>query len=410
VTVDFEVRSLSPDELDAYIRAIAGAFGTRFRQHDVDAVRPLMEYERSLAAYDGKAIVGVNAVATFQMTVPGAIVRTGGVATVATLPTHRRRGVMTALMGRQLDDIHERGEPLAALWASEAGIYGRFGFGAATLACSFDVQRNHAAFAAPVRPEGRVRLVDLDQAVQAFPAVHDRVLPVRPGMIERTEAWWRYRLAEDVGGEEEGGFVPFYALYEAGGSAHGYVAYGVKHAHAADGTPANVLGVEELEAATDDAYAALWRYCFDVDLSERIMAGNRPPDEPLLFMLAEPRRLGFRVSDGMWVRVVDVPAALGARMYGAAGRVVLEVRDAVCPWNDGRFVLEGGPGVAACEPTSEEPDLVLQAADLGAAYLGGVPLRTLAAAGRVVELTDGALATAGAMFAWDPAPWCPYMF
>jgi predicted acetyltransferase len=410
VTVDFEMRSLSPGDLQAYLEATSAAFGARLRPHDVEAVRPLMEYERSMAAFDGKDIVGVNAVSTFQMTVPGAIVPTGGVATVATLPTHRRRGVMTALMGQQLDDMHERGEPLAALWASEAAIYGRFGFGAATTACSFDIQRHHTAFAGPVRPEGRIRLVDLEEALKTFPPVHDRVLPGRPGMIERNEAWWRYRLTEDVGSEEEGPFVPFFAVYEAGGSAHGYVAYAVRHEHASDGTPANVVGVEELVAATDDAYAALWRYCFDLDLSERIMAANRPPDEPLLYMLAEPRRLAFKVSDGMWVRVVDVPAALGARMYAAGGRLVLEVRDSVCPWNDGRFVLEGGPGVAICEPTSDQPDLVLAAADLGAAYLGGASFRTLAAAGRVVELRDGALATATAMFAWDPAPWCPYMF
>ncbi len=188
--------------------------------------------------------------------------------------------------------------------------------------------------------------------------------------------------------------MPFFAVYEAGGSAHGYVAYAVRHEHASDGTPANVVGVEELVAATDDAYASLWRYCFDLDLSERIMAANRPPDEPLLYMLAEPRRLAFKVSDGMWVRVVDVPAGLGARMYAAGGRLV----------------LDGGPGVATCQPTSDQPDLVLAAADLGAAYLGGASFRTLAAAGRVVELRDGALATATAMFAWDPAPWCPYMF
>ena len=123
-----------------------------------------MEYERAMAAFDGNTIVGINGVSTFQMTVPGAIVPTGGVATVATLPTHRRRGVMTALMGRQLDDIHERGEPLAALWASEAVIYGRFGFGSATVACSFDIQRHHTAFAVPFHPEGRVRIVDLDEA------------------------------------------------------------------------------------------------------------------------------------------------------------------------------------------------------------------------------------------------------
>ena len=139
-------------------------------------------------------------------------------------------------------------------------------------------------------------------------------------------------------------------------------------------------------------------------------AWDRPVDDPMLWMALEPRRLGFRVGDGLFVRLVDLPAALAGRRYGAEDRLVLDVRDAFCPWNEGRHELTGGPGGASCERTERDPDLTLATHDLAAAYLGGVGFRTLARAGRVVEETDGALARADAMFETDPAPWCPVVF
>jgi predicted acetyltransferase len=163
-------------------------------------------------------------------------------------------------------------------------------------------------------------------------------------------------------------------------------------------------------AETTAAYTALWRYCLDVDLMRTITAGERSPEEPLVHLLAEPRRLRITLQDGLWVRPVDVPAALSARRYARDGQVVLAVRDALCPWNDGRFELDGGPEGAGCRASDRDPDLELEAADLGAAYLGGTRLRILHRAGRVRELRPGAVAAADRMFSWDPLPWCPEIF
>jgi predicted acetyltransferase len=163
-------------------------------------------------------------------------------------------------------------------------------------------------------------------------------------------------------------------------------------------------------ALTTDAYVALWRFCFDMDLAGKFEGWGRPVDEPLLHLLAHPRALRFGLGDGLWLRLVDVAGALAARRYSAEGQLTLEVRDAFCPWNEGRFVLEGGPDGARCRTGGDEPDLLVDAADLGAAYLGGARFGTLHRAGRVEEVTAGALARADAMFTWDPPPWCPHVF
>jgi len=189
----------------------------------------------------------------------------------------------------------------------------------------------------------------------------------------------------------------------------GYLVYRTKQDWS-QGYANGTADVVEMVTANTDAYGALWRYCFDLDLMTRTTAWLRPVDEPLIHMLAEPRRLRFRIEDGLWLRLVDVPAALAGRRYATEGNVILEVRDSFCPWNEGRYELVGGPDGAHCRSSSAEPDLVLSAADLAAAYLGGVRFDALRQAGRVIENRTGALRRAETMFTWDPAPWCPDMF
>jgi len=406
--VGLEVRAVEPDELDAYIRTTFTAFGEHPTEEDLRVYRVEFAPRRSLAAFERGDIVGVAGVHGFQLTVPGDVVPTAHVTTVAVLPTHRRRGVMTELMRRQLDDAHERGEPVSSLGASEGGIYGRFGYGVATLDCRIDIQRRHSAFAREHVAAGEVRLVEKGEALELFPPIYERVRASRPGVMDRPKEWWEARFYDPE--HDRGGFTAlFFAVHHSADGPDGYAAYRLRHDWS-QGRPGHVLAIEELVAATDAAYADVWRYCLDVDLVGRIQGRGRPPDEPLLHMLEEPAHLGLTARDGLWVRLVDVPTALASRMYSAPGRVTIEVRDPVCPWNDGRYSLDGGPGVASCEPTSDEPDLVVDAADLGAAYLGGTSLRTLAAAGRVTAVREGAVGIASAMFAWEPAPWCPHVF
>jgi predicted acetyltransferase len=320
-------------------------------------------------------------------------------------PTHRRRGINTELMRRQLSDAHERGELVDVLYASEGGIYGRYGYGLATIGLSIDVESSRAGFVRGYAPSGSIRLVDRDAAMPEVLAVHRAVRPTRPGMVALDEERLEYGLHEH-GPDREA--PRFFALHGRETGIDGYAIYRVKDDWD-HGVPQSVVTVRDLQATEPGAYADLWRFIFDIDLTEHVRAYNRPIDEPLLHLVREPRRLRATLRDNLWVRLVELAGALGARRYAAAGRVVLEVRDDFCPWNDGRYMVEADEEVRV-ERTAAAPDLVCSVSDVGAAYLGGTSFRQLHRAGRVEERTPGALASADAMFAWDPAPWSPYVF
>ena len=373
--------------------------------YGADAIRresSILEPERTLAAFDGDRIVGGAGALTFEMTVPGARLPTGGVAWVNVQPTHRREGIMTQLMRQLLDDIHAKGEPLAALFASESIIYGRFGFGAATFFERWSIERPHTAFAHKPEQLGQVELLEVDDALTGFPRAYEIAVGERPGMMPRDDAFWKYRLwdSED---RRRGATATFHAGYYRDGSLDGYALYRIHHGRRA-------LQVFELVANTDEAHAALWSYCFGVDLMARIEAFNQPVDDPLPWMLADPRRLERSMGDGLWLRLLDVEAALAGRRYAVEGSLILEVVDSFCPWNHRRYRLEGGPDGAHCRPSAEPADLTLSAADLGASYLGGVKLGTLSRAGRVRAATDKALKLADTMFATSMQPWCIHDF
>ena len=408
--MDIEIRPIEPGEFDELMKVSALAFGHEPIEEEVEFERLVFEPERSLAAFDGQTMVGETTVASFQFTVPGAILATAGVTSVAVSPTHRRRGVMTALTRHQLDDLHERGEPLAALYASESGIYGRFGYGLASFKAELEIERPHTAFAGPEYEPRSIRVISKEEALAAYPGVFEAVRPHRPGFHDRNEAWWKYNFHDPEQGHHRHGFNAYiYTVCEGPEGADGYVVYRTK-LDWSSGHADGVLEVVELIAANADAYAAMWRYCFDVDLMARTSAWLRPIDEPLVHMLADPRQLRFTVQDGLWVRLVDVPDALAGRRYTAEGELVLEVKDPFCSWNEGRYELVGVPDGADCRATTTEPDVVLSAADLAAVYLGGVRFDTLRQAGRIIENEPGAVRRADALFTWDPPPWCPEMF
>lgn len=406
--MDIEVRPIEPREFDEFMRVASLAFGHEPIEEETQAERLVFEIDRSLAAFEGRAIVGETMVASFQLTVPGAVLPTAGITSVGVSPTHRRRGVMTALSRHQLDDIHERGEPLAALYASEAAIYGRFGYGLASFKAELEIERAFTAFAGPEREPRKIRAIGKGDALATYPAIFEAVRPHRPGFHARSEAWWKYNF-EDLERDREGYNKYLYAICDGPEGSDGYVVYRTK-SDWSQGYANGTADVVELMAANTDAYAALWRFVFDLDLMARTAAWLRPVDEPLMHMLAEPRRLRFKIEDGLWVRLVDLLGALAGRRYAAEGKVILEVKDSFCPWNEGRYELEGGPEGADCRPSDAEPDLVLSATDLGAVYLGGVRFDTLRQAGRVIENAPGAVRRADALFTWDPPPWCPDMF
>ncbi|MGB2694116.1 MAG: GNAT family N-acetyltransferase [Dehalococcoidia bacterium] len=402
-----EIRPIVPEEFEAFAAAAATAFGNPTSAEHQERERHIYEFDRSLAVFDGEEIVGTTGIYSFDLTVPGGALPAAGVTWVSVKPTHRRRGVLSSMMQRQLSDVRERGEVIAALWASESIIYGRFGYGIAAHGAELRIERDHTALAPGETPTGRCRLVSREEALSSWPTVYDRALPTQPGMYSRSQAWWEHKTLRNVEHGEPPG-ARFFVQYEEDGQPLGFARYRVK-VDGRDGIPYSTLYVSDLIATTGAAYRALWQYLFGVDLIGVIEAGRRHVDEPLVWMLTDPRRLLRRVQDRLWVRVIDVAGALEARRYAAEGRVVFNVKDAFCSWNEGRYELEGGPDGARCKRSDATAEVTLAAADLGAAYLGGTSLRTLARAGRVGG-DARALARADAMFSWHPRPWCPEVF
>jgi predicted acetyltransferase len=405
--MSIEIRPIAPEEFTAFAGADATAFGFEPNEAILEHVRPLFEVDRTLAAFDGEEIAGTTSIFSFDMTVPGARQPVAGVTWVSVKPTHRRRGVLTELMRRQLADVRERGEALATLWASESVIYGRFGYGLSAEQLEFDIARPYTAMSRAPNSPGRTRLISRDEALATWPSVFEQLLPRYPGMYARSDTWWRHHVMREPD-ISQGGGSRFYVQYEEDGLPLGYARYRIKGGQQ-NGLPDGTVSVQEAFGLTDAAYAAIWRYIFGVDLMSTVQARLRPVDEPLLWMLADPRRLVRRTMDSLWTRVVDAPAALSARRYASEGGVVLHVQDSFLPWAAGRFEVEGGPDGAHCRPSTAEPDVTLQAADLGAVYMGRPGFRSLARAGRVSGDAN-ALARADAMFNWDPRPWCPEVF
>jgi predicted acetyltransferase len=370
-------------------------------------------------------MVGATGAYSFQMRVPGALAAVAGVSLVAVLPSHRRRGILSALMWQQLDDVHERGEAVAALFASEARIYGRFGYERASWHAGFSLRGGEGELASGAPTDGalRLRIAEPESARAELAKVYEMVLDERPGFFARNEAWWDRALADEP--EYSEGATPLRCvLAEDASGPRGYALFSGRERWDGDAfLPDSVIEVREVMAADPAASAAIWGDLLSRDLTTEFRLPMRPVDDPLLHLLADPRRVRARVTDGLWVRLVDVPGALAQRRYACPVDVVIEVADDSCGWNQGRWRLTAGaagvpdPGTGApagvgatCERTIDAADIALPVRALGAAYLGGTRLGPMAAAGLVTELRPGALAPLSTALSWDPAPWCPVIF
>jgi predicted acetyltransferase len=407
--VPIEIRPVPAAEQRAWYDAINVAFAEDVPNGQWELEQKMFEPERALGVYDGDKVVGGGSAFSFRMTVPGGRkADVAGVTMVGVMPTHRRQGALRALMARQLADVRERGEPMAALWASEGNIYQRFGYGLAIVNGSLDIERDRAVFREPVAPSGRVELRDLASVRSDLQKVYDVYQARTPGFYERDEEWWDVVLS-DAEFRRHGMSKRYTAVLTRDGEPVGYALYRIKGDWQATG-PANTLFVSEIIALDAAALQELWRYLFGVDLMHNVRSRLGPIDHPLFLMLAEPRRMQLRATDGVWLRIVDVRKALEARAYAADDSVVLEVTDTFMPDVAGRWRLTTSGGNASAAPTSEAPDLQLDITDLGAVYMGGFGFASLVRAARTVECTPGAQARADAMFASTDAPWCPEVF
>jgi len=396
-----EYRPITEDEFDAFMSVLSHVFAWEPKPEELEIDRKRMEFDRSIAAFDGDHIVGTGANLTFRMSVPGGRIDAGGVTMIGVLPTHRRQGVLTSMMAGLLDDSRRRGEPVSILWASESAIYGRFGFGEATRHASRKVEHAHATLRSGVGASGTVRLIDKEEALKRLPELYEHAVSRYPGMIERTPEDWEMDLA-DLEPWRGGYTANRFALYEEDGVPRGFARYRIKDEWK-DGHAQNTLSVNSVIGVDDVAAQGLWRFLFGIDLIKTIHARHRPLRDPVAYLLADPRRMSFEVVEGIWVRILDVPAALQARRYAVQGSLTIEITDP--PDVAGIYRLDGGPDGATCARATGTPDLRMGVSTLGMRYLGDHDFEPLAGA-RLVEGSQDALRKADLMFGWHEPAWC----
>lgn len=398
---DLELRTARAEDRHQLAALISGAFLNDPNDEVVELARLIDEPDRTHLISDDGRPVATGAALTREMSVPGAAVATAHVTGVAVASTHRRRGLLTRVMRAQLDDIRGRGEPIAALWASEGAIYGRFGYGLAAHHAEFTIATQSVQVPGVAAPGHLTQVRPADAHVE-LAEIYERVWRDRPGWSSRPGEWWKFLLS-DAEKWRDGHSTLRGVIHRSDAGLDGFALWRSKLGWNDAGPDGNVR-VVEVAAASPQAYAALWRFLLSIDLSRKVTYTFGAVDEPLPHIVPDAGAIVTTVGPSLWVRVADVPAALSARRYAAPIDLVISVTDDLLPANSGRWRLTGDTTFARCEATDAEPDLALAIADLGAVYLGGTTMYTLAAAGRVDEHADGALAAASTAFGWHCAP------
>jgi predicted acetyltransferase len=398
------LRRLRDDEVPAFLRAFRAALGGVPDDADVAAARNSIEVARShVAVVDGELVATATAFSLAMGLPGGGEVGCAAVSLVSVRSDHRRRGLLRELLERLVADAQERGEAVAALWATETPIYDRFGFAPAVPTVEVRLERAHTR----LRRDGPwrdVRLVDRDEARRALPELRERARAARPGMLSRSDGSWE-RLLRDEPQPPAGQGPRQHALLPG----RGYAVYRLEPAWT-DGVPTGTVIVHELHALDPEAAAALWRFVTDVDLAATTVAGRRAVDDPILALVADEGRVRVVRDWPLQLRVLDLPQALAARSTGADDHLVLEVVDPHIPTNDGRWALTGDAGRLTCVPSQQAPDLHLDIRAVAAVLLGGQRTTQLVAAGLVAEGSPGAGARFDRLLRTDVAPWHDFMF
>ncbi|MFB7982524.1 GNAT family N-acetyltransferase [Streptomyces vinaceus] len=411
-----DVRPIAESELPEWLGAVNTGFlrPDRVTESDLAHRAKHIDFARTLGAFD--ASTG-RCVATFrsfaqELTVPGgARVPASAVTNVTVLPTHRRRGLLTRMMADALAAARERGDVVSTLIAAEYPIYGRYGYGPAAPVVEWEIDVSRAGldprWSGPA-DGGRIELVDAAAAREIGPALHEELRAVLPGAVGRDARWWRLSTGlEQLSGRPYK--ERFYAVYRtAQGEPAGLVAYASDDHWTDAKVPLNTVQVKDLIAVTPQAQRALWHFLCSIDWVRKVRTGFRAADDLVTQLLPDPRAAAVvTASDFLWVRVLDVVRALGARTYAVPGVLVLEVADP-SGMAAGRYRLDAGTG--ECAVTREPADLRLDASALGSLYLGDESAVRLGALGRIVEERPGALALADAVFRTARRPWCPDIF
>jgi len=394
----FDVRQGTAADYEAVQALFGGAM--MFEMSPDDLGRRLFEPERTLVATDGPELIGTTRALTRDLSVPGAVVPAAHVTGVGVKPTHRRRGVMSSLITRQLREVPEA---IAVLWASEPAIYGRFGYGAAAWGTAYEVDlRRVGPPNVRLRP-GELGELTVDDALKELPPILRSMQERRPGVSGRPELDWQKHL-QDKPNDRNGRTARQILVHrDEAGTVDGYALWRGKMNWTPTG-PANEVLLEELVAVEPTAYKALWAHFLTLDLAATLGYAYAAVDEPLLQLVSTPTALDRRVNESLWLRVTDVPRALEQRRYAVPVDLVLAVTDDLIPINPGHFHLTADGASVTCTRTDAPADLSLSIKDLGAAYLGGRPLTEFATTGRITEHTPGALTKATTAFTSPVAP------
>ncbi len=367
-------------------------------------ISTLLEAGRTVGAFAGGRLVGTADAVTSGLTLPGgAVVGHAAVTRIGVLPSFTRQGIATELIRHQLDDIAARGEVVATLRASEATIYGRFGYGVASSSQTLEVQTARAALRPGAGTGGSVRLLDVGEAWDVLPRIYAAHRPSRPGTIDRPQVWWqslRMRTESSPG-------PSYVAVCGDPGSESGFTRYRPLDTEAWFVSDQRTIAVEDFFAPTHDAYLGLLRFLLGLDLIDRVVFWMMPVDDPLPWLLRDRRAVRVTaVRDETWLRVIDARAALAARRYAGDGMVVVAVDDPLLPHNSARFAVTA----EGAEPTDRPARLHVGVEGLAAILLGGTTWRSLAAAGLARSDDPAALAVADRLFAVADAPHAGFFF
>jgi predicted acetyltransferase len=406
--MQYPIRKITADDKQQFLKTMSVPFGMDPTPGMTARFQIAMETAELRAAFDGGQMISTFGAYPLNLTVPGGnSVPTAGTTLVSVLATHRRQGVLTAHMRQHFQEALEQGQPLAALWASESHIYGRFGYGPAAEGARITIQKPCAALIEPIDIRGSMRLLEVEEALNSFPDLFRRIMKTRPGMFERSPEWWKIRILADPEEMRRGATSHRRVLHVRDGEPVGYAIY---RTHPAFSHQPAELQVVELFGLDALAERALWQYMFGVDLIATITHWNLPVDDPLSWWVEQPRELKRLLTDSIWVRPVNLIDALNERRYSAKGDLVFEFQDDFCPWNQGTFRLHvSADGQGHCEKTSDPTELTLTPYTLGSIYLGGHPVRPLAKAGLITGSPE-AIHKADALFAWTNKPWCQEVF
>jgi predicted acetyltransferase len=410
-----ELRPVTDSNFVEWRKAVRQGFGIHVHPDDIARLRnDRAEIDRLVAAVDSNSerIVGTGGADSYSLTVPGNVsVPMAGVAYMTTSVTHRRQGAFSSMMSQIHDEARERGDIISGLWASQSHLYGRFDYGLAVNSYDWEIDPSYGAFShSPIsaddESDAHVYFVDADEAAAMLPGIYEQMRLQTAGAVDRSEGRWRYELFDEER-VRDGASALFFAVCEEAGEQTGYVAYRMRRKGDSD---MGTLEIFEQVSVTDTAHATMWRFLLNFDLVGKIVAMNRPADDPLWWMLSDPRRLVRKVHDSLWIRLLDIPKALEARTYNADGRLRIGLISESQPEVAGTYVLDVDNSQGSVKKSTDKPDVVMTPGDLAALYLGGTTPGPLVEAGRIDAITTGSLAKLHGMFSSDSAPWCAHYF